>query len=445
MDKKSVAIIGGGLAGLASAVFLSSRKDEFDISIYEASPKLGGRAYSFKDSKTGLYFDNGQHILAGWYKNTFDYLKIVGTFGKLSFQKSLEVNFIDIDGSVLKLKPPNLPAPFDILSGLYKFKKFSAKDKLALSMLSPGFLRSGKDMNALELLDKLGQTQNLITYFWEPFIYAVFNAKPENVSGELLMNILRIGFLKPGNSNLVIPNVNLNELFIDDAIKYFDTKGINYFTSAKISSVELDGDKMISAVKENGEKITADYFISAVPFFRFTEVFSNIEPFKKVSNLRSSSITSIHIFFSEDIPESMLADNSFGMTGLIGRTVQWIFKRNPRHLSLVISGSDFIDDGEGDSITDTESQRIYEIAYADLCSSIKNFNSIPVSGYKVIKEKRATFIPDNESIKYRLPQKTSYQNLFIAGDWTDTGYPATIESAITSAKKCADLILKAAT
>ena len=138
----------------------------------------------------------------------------------------------------------------------------------------------------------------------------------------------------------------------------------------------------------------------------------------------------------------MLADNSFGMTGLIGRTVQWIFKRNPRHLSLVISGSDFIDDGEGDSITDAEAIKVYGIAYKDLCQSIKGFNNLPISGFKVIKEKRATFIPDEAGKPGRLSNTTSLDNFYIAGDWTDTGYPATIESAITSGRNCAKLILK---
>ena len=136
----------------------------------------------------------------------------------------------------------------------------------------------------------------------------------------------------------------------------------------------------------------------------------------------------------------MLEDNSFGMTGLIGKTVQWIFKRSSRHLSLVISGSDFIDDGQGDSITDSEAKEIYKIAYNDLSSSIIRYDKLQISGSKMIKEKRATFIPYNESDNYRLESKTHIKNLLIAGDWTNTGYPATIESAATSAKNCVNMI-----
>src|SRR5690606_4068700 len=112
------------------------------------------------------------------------------------------------------------------------------------------------------------------------------------------------------------------------------------------------------------------------------------------------------------------------------------------HLSLVISGSDYLEDGQGETLTDIEAEAIYNIAYDDLCKSIDGFDKLGIAGYKVIKEKRATFIPDNDSENYRLPMETEYENLFLAGDWTDTGYPATIEGAITSGRKCADKVIK---
>lgn len=445
MNKKKVAIIGGGLAGLSTAVFLknSDKDNKLDISIYESSPKLGGRAYSFLDKKRGEYFDNGQHILAGWYKNTFEYLKIIGTYDKISFQKSLEINFIDLDGRLLKLKCPNLPAPLDLLVGLRKFDGFNKEDKKQLKSLIKLITLKPSGKNTLELLKSFNQTDNLIKYFWEPFIYAVFNTKAENVGDSSFITIFKKGFLKPGNSRLVIPDVNLNELLIDEAKNYFTGSNISVNTSFKITGISSTKSKIIEINDFPGNSISADYYVSAIPFFRIDEIFQKDSKISSGGKLKPSSITSIHIFTNNDIPERVLADNSFGMTGLIGRTVQWIFKRSPRHLSLVISGSDYIDDGKGDNLTDSESANIYEIAYNDLCSALPGFDEIEISDYKVIKEKRATFIPDNESGKYRLPMETEYENLFLAGDWTDTGYPATIEGAITSGKKCAVRILKA--
>ena len=437
---KKVIIAGGGVAGLASAVFLSELGKDLEIEIYESSPKFGGRAYSFKDRNTGLEFDNGQHILAGWYKNTFEFLKVIGTYDKLSFQKNLEVNFLDEDGTKLNLKSSNLPAPFNLLSGLKNFPAFNKEDKKQLKSLVKILYLNPTGDNALGTLRKLNQTDNLIKYFWEPFIYAVFNAKAENVGDRIFLNVLKTGFLKPGNSNLVIPKVNLNELLINDTLRYFDDKNISYNTGNAVENIVIENEMVCNVTLQNGESVEGDFYILAVPFFKFTSLFDNIPEFQKPAALKPSSITSIHIFLNEDIPEEMLEDISFGMTGLIGKTVQWIFKRSKRHLSLVISGSDFIDDGQGDSITESEAKDIYKIAYIDLASSISGFDKLEVSGFKVIKEKRATFIPDNESDNYRLDSKSLIKNLFIAGDWTNTGYPATIESAAASAKKCVNLI-----
>ena len=126
--RKTVAIAGGGLAGLSAAVFLAQKG--FHVEIFESSPKLGGRAYSFFDKGKEMFFDNGQHLLAGWYKNTFEYLKIIGTYDHLKFQKNLEIDFVNSSKQKLKLKTHGLKPPFNLLSGLISFPGFSAKEKL---------------------------------------------------------------------------------------------------------------------------------------------------------------------------------------------------------------------------------------------------------------------------------------------------------------------------
>ena len=133
----------------------------------------------------------------------------------------------------------------------------------------------------------------------------------------------------------------------------------------------------------------------------------------------------------------MLADNSFGMTGLIGTNVQWIFKRSDLHLSLVISNADEL------GISDLSSDEIYKLCLKDLSSALNGFEETMISDHKVIKEKRATFIPDKESCKYRPGQITESANFFTAGDWTDTKLPSTIEGAVLSARICAEKIIEA--
>lgn len=429
---KLVTIIGGGLAGLSSAIFL--HKKGYDVQIYESSPKLGGRAYSFYDREKNLYFDNGQHILAGWYENTFEYLKAIGSYDKLDFQSNLEVNFYDTNKNSYNLKTFNLPAPFNLLVGLLNFKALSSSDKFSVFKIYKIFTDKNLEHlnNVEELLKKINQTETLIKYFWEPFILAVFNAKPENISCKIFIDILKNGFSKKSFSNLVIPKVNLNELFIDNALTYFEKNNIKIIQKEKIIRLLITDGKVMTALTEPGNEVKSDYFISSLPFFRFKDIFEindYNQYFKGVGELKPSSIISVHLFFESDIPNDLLKNNSFGMTGLIGTKVQWVFKRNPRHLSLVISASDFLDE-----LTEKSNEEIYKICNAELSNCLSGFDNLVIKDFKIIKEKRATFIPDNSSINARPEQKTELQNFFIAGDWTNTNLPATIESAIKSSK-----------
>lgn len=429
---KKVTVIGGGLAGLSAAVFL--HKKGCNIRLLESSPKLGGRAYAFYDREKNLYFDNGQHILAGWYENTFEYLKAIGAYNKLDFQKNLEVNFYDTGKNSFNLKTYSLPAPFNLLAALLTYKALSISDKISVLMIYKIFtdkkLESLK--NVSELLRKINQTERLIKYFWEPFILAVFNAKPENINCKIFLDILKNGFSKKEFSSLVIPKTNLNELFIDGAAEYFKKNNIEFTLKEKVSKIKIKENKVEYIENEKGEKIFSDYYVSAVPFFRFTDLFENEDYnryFKGRGNINSSSIISLHLFFENEIPGNLLKNNSFGMTGLIGTKVQWIFKRNPYHLSIVISASDFLDE-----FTEEPAEKIFSRCISDLSKCITGFESLRVKDYKIIKEKRATFIPDNLCIDKRPDQFTELTNFFIAGDWTNTGLPATIESAIKSSK-----------
>ncbi|MCB0728938.1 MAG: hydroxysqualene dehydroxylase HpnE [Ignavibacteriae bacterium] len=438
---KAVTIIGGGIAGLSAAIFLNERG--FRIKLLETSPKLGGRAYSFFDKEKDQFFDNGQHILAGWYTNTFEYLKITGSFNKLNIQKNLEVNFFNTDREVFKLKCPDMTPPMNLITGLLKFKAFNFKDKFALKNISSLLKDTGKISDSFEntglLLKNLNQTGNLLKYFWEPFILAVFNTTPDKVSTEIFLTVMNIGFNSKNNSTLVIPEVNLNELLINDAVNYFRENKIEVVLNSRVERIITNEDekKIDCVLTENGDKFNSDYFISAVPFFGFKKLFDENIYLKnnfKSEFLKTSSIVSVHLFLENEITEEILPANSLGMTGLIGTTVQWLFIRNRKHLSLVISGADDL------LVTEMSQDEILELCLNDLKKTIPGFDKIKISGHKIIKEKRATFVPDKTSKELRPKHETSYSNFFIAGDWTDTGLPATIESAVTSAKKCASLI-----
>lgn len=449
--KKKVVIIGGGLAGLSACVFLkkADKDNKFDVKLYEGSPKFGGRAYSFYDEKNNVWLDNGQHILAGWYKDTLEYLKFTDSLNKLSFQKKLEISFYEKGNESVKLNCPDTIAPLNIFLGLFNYKPLSFNDKLRfLNILklinrekfSPEYL---KKVTVHELFKKLKQTENSVKYFWEPFLLAVFNTKIDKINADVFVNVLIEGFGKINNSNLVIPDIDLSRLLVNNAVDYFLENNVRVENNNRALKLNIENDKILSVQTEKEKIDEFDYIISAVPFFRFKELFTEEDfarYFDNDFNLKYSSIVSVHLFFEDVINENVLKNNSFGMSGLLGMNTQWIFKRKDKHLSLVISGADYLEYSHK-KVIDMGAKEIYEMCIYELSECLYGFNSLKIKDYKVIKEKRATFIPDVESEKFRYSSDTKIENLILAGDWTNTGLPATIESAVRSGRKAAEIVL----
>lgn len=440
MMNKSVAIIGGGLAGLATAVFLSGKN--FNVTVFESSPKFGGRTYSYYDNEKNIWVDNGQHVLAGWYENTFEYLKTIGTIDKLDFTDKLKLNFLDKQKNSYCLKCGDLYGVFGLLWGAFRFKGFDARDKIKFLRIRE-LLNEKKypaeylvKINTLELLNKIEQTDNLKRFFWNPLIIASFNALPEYVSADLFVSLVKKAARSKKNMSVVLSDACLNDLFVNDAVEYLKNNSVSVNLNTHVSKINIEGKFVKSIETGDSNEISADYYVCTVPFFSINKLFEknkNSQYICKTEQLKSSAIISVHIFLREDFNP----DFENKMLGLVDTAVQWIFVKSKRHLCLVISASDFI----GGNLTDKNSNEIFEICIDDLKSCLNVFDEKNVLDFKVIKEKRATFVPETGCEKFRMKQKSDIGNLFFGGDWTDTGYPATIEGAVKSAKVCSELIL----
>lgn len=430
----TVTIIGGGLAGLSAAVFLAEKG--FKINLFEASPKLGGRVYSFFDKTSGLKLDNGQHILASWYKNTFDYLKLIGTFDKLSFQKQLEVVFADEMGNHYSLKASRLPPPLHLAGGIIGYKALGLTDKLAIVRLVNRIKKNKysesdlKSANTDKLFELSAQTDKAIDYFWKPFIIAVFNAEPANTSAYMFADMIRMGFIEKGGSELVLPNGFLSDIFVEPAIEYLKKKNADVILNKSVSGFKFNNNNISSLILEDNTEIKTDYYVSAVPFFNFKSLLgeSNQEYFSSLNELRSSPIVNIHLKFDKDL--SHIFTSSF--IGLLGTSSQWVFKVSNDQVCVVISAAE--------KIAEMTKEEIASLAEKDLKMCATELKDHEVIKARVIKEMRATFVPDKESLVSRPGAKTAVTNLFLAGDWTNTGLPATIEGAVKSSRFCSDLI-----
>lgn len=434
----NVCVIGGGIAGLSASVFLS--KNGLNVTLIESSPKFGGRAYSFFDKNINQYIDNGKHILASWYVNTFEFLKIIGTYDKLKFRDRLRIKFIDSDSKQYEFKCSKLPPPYHLIWGLFRYKALKISDKLAVLRLIKYIRSNILPINKLSKISISGlfvltkQTERTINYFWKPFIVAVFNARPDETNALDFIRMIKKGFLEKNSSNLVFPRTDLNSLYVNSSIEYLKKNNTCIMESSKINKVMTEENRVKKLILDSGKEIDFDFLIIAVPFselkYILGEEFYNDE-YSQLDNLHWSPIVNIHHIFERKNEMNII---DFDFAGVLNSTIQWIFKITDDRICLVIS--------RADELIGKDKDEIIEMSKKELIKCLPKFKDVKFKYSRVVKEKRATFLPDLNSLSFRPGNKTKFDNLFIAGDWTDTGYPATIESAVTSAKNCVNEIMK---
>ncbi|MCE1165079.1 MAG: FAD-dependent oxidoreductase [Bacteroidetes bacterium] len=441
MRGERVTVVGGGLAGMSASAFLGS--NGYDVTLIESTHKLGGRTFSFYDEETGLTLDNGQHILAGWYDNAFEFLKTIGKEPKFRSNPNLEVYFREPGGGHYEFKAKGDNPFIAVAKGFIDYHPLTLIDKYHLLSLRELIeldiaerLLRGKNLSWL--LDHLKQTENLKKYFWEPFVFAVFNTSPEYVDASIFLNVLVKSFDKFGSMSLIIPDETLDELFVAPFEKYA-AKNINLMKNTKALNFKVSSGRVESVMLEGGAEIESDYFISAVPFHSFPGLFKEDDYrkyFHGVEGLKPASIVSIFIV-PEKMPEGFNNRFYHGMIGLLGTKAHWIFFKKD-YICAVISAPEYTVDGYDEIGNDA----LCDTVVSEIRDCFPEFRDIGIRRVKYFREKRATFLPSVESAGCRPDNSSGLSNLFIAGDWTNTGLPATIEGAATSARKCSELIMK---
>jgi squalene-associated FAD-dependent desaturase len=426
--QRKVIVIGGGFAGLTAAVYLV--KNNYKVTLLEASPKLGGRAYSFLDKETNTVLDNGQHILMGCYFETLNFLSIIKATVNFYFQKRLEVNFVKEGFRVLPLKSLPFIYPLDLLFGVLRYKAINFSERLALIkvFLKLPFYPGEKliRMNIKEWLNDENQSKNVQDAFWRILAVGALNTSLEKASAKVFVDILRqIFFSSKKVATIILPKYGLSESYRDKAEKYIRNNGGDISLSETVQKLILKDEKVTEVHTSNKVYSDFDYVVSAIPAFALyriidTELQINIPEFTY------SSILNIHLWLKE---------SSFpaGFYGLINSTIHWVFNKGT-HLNLVIS-----DAGELVNKPDEEIMTMVK----DEMNKFFLITPNSIINHKILKEKRATFIPSGNIIDKRPAQKTIIKNLVIAGDWVDTGLPSTIESAVKSGRVAADIILEA--
>ncbi len=445
-----VVVIGGGLSGLATALELSN--SGADVILCEQNNHLGGRTYSFIDKTTGDVVDNGQHLLVGAYHNTIKYLELIGTRHLISSHKQSRLHFHHPTLGIHTFEIDNLPKPFDFTLAMLKFKILPMSDRRKL-------LRVGLELNSwdntltnklsrlsvAEWLSTLGQSEKSRKYFWYPLVLSIMNETPEKASALLFARSLKQTFLeRKSDSAILIPKVGQTELYVINVIEMLKKNGVKILTGTPVNSLLIDNSKIVGV--DGGLKIKSKYVVSAIPHWKLLnllpqELLKN-ERFSVLEFFESSPIISVHLWYEKEVFTNTSMHIEF--MGLIERNLQWIFNRRRLfgeegkrgdYISAVISAAyDYID---------LSKEKIIEIAKNELQEIFPSTKQIKVRHSLVIKERRATFSATNRVEQFRPGPETHIDNFFLAGDWTNTGLPATIEGAISSGFKCAELIKNA--
>jgi zeta-carotene desaturase len=438
--RHTVAVVGGGLAGLAAACALAEAG--FRMTLFERRPYLGGRASSYQHPGTGEVVDNCQHVLLGCCTNLVDFYRRTGVEEKIRWFDRLV--FVEPGGRQSAISPTWLPAPLHTAPSFLLAPSLGLRDKLAIGRAMVAIARGAQDddsENFRQWLERHGQTQGAIERFWKVVLVSALNEELELSSVHYGAQVFRESFLKSAAAGRMgVPTVPLTELY-NAAGDYIRQRGGEVQLRVPVEVFAADPAKVKLCVA--GKEVAFDFAVLALPFNATDAVLPQgevAEPLRHaVEQLESSPITGIHLWFDRwitDLDHAVLLD----------RTIQWMFhkskllERKPEgggsYIELVVSSSK--------SLVDKPKNEIVDLALREMGEFFPAAGRSRLVKSTVIKEVHATWSPAPGVDRHRPPAVTAWPRVFLAGDWAATGWPATMEGAVRSGYMAAEALARAA-
>jgi squalene-associated FAD-dependent desaturase len=448
---KSVIVIGGGLAGLAAGVALAD--SGWRVRLFEQRPFLGGRATSYV-LPDGEHVDNCQHVTLGCCTNLEDFYNRVGAAGKIKFFDRLL--FLDPQGRRGEIKAGFLPAPFHMAGSFASFAPLTLFDKFSIARAMLDILRTqGKPLDLyeaggvsmLEWLRRHGQTKGAIERFWRVVLVSALDEELDRTDARFGVDVFWKAFLMNSTGyRMGVPAVPLANLY-DGCKAQIERRGGEVVLRAPVRGLKFENGELSGVRFDEAREETADAYLFAVPHTALAgllpeSVKQSDSGLANLDKIKVSPITGVHFWFDRTVMKEPFLT-------LLDTTTQWIFNKSAlysgsheaglsvsqgQYLQLVISASY--------DLLQKPRQEIIDLCLCELCNALPAARSAELLKATVIKEAEATFSPQPGVDRWRPQQQTSIQGLFLAGDWTATGWPATMEGAVRSGYLAAEAVLR---
>jgi len=455
-----VAVVGGGLAGLAAGCALA--ESGLRVTLFEKRPYLGGRASSYQHPGTGEVVDNCQHVLLGCCTNLIEFYQRIGAEDKIRWYDRM--TFLEPGGRASVIQPSTLPAPLHTAPSFLRAACLNLHDKVAIAValaaLTPVVPRDTGE-SFLQWLRRHGQTERAIERFWKTVLVSALNEEIDLISIPYAAQVVRESFLKSlAAGRMGVPTVPLTELYSRGGEYISARRGqLRFRASVESFRAEFADVRLLMAVGEEA----FDFVVMAVPFdvlSRMLPQTSAAEPLRQtLGRFETSPITGIHLWFDRQITDLEHAV-------LLDRTIQWMFHKSKLLEARVSGESDgragcpphspgdagatqansYVELVVSSSKTLVEKSRaeIVDMALSELREFFPGARAANLVKSTVIKEVHATYSPRPGIEIYRPQPETVWPRIFLAGDWTATGWPATMEGAVRSGYAAAQCVARVA-
>ena len=411
--QKTVHIIGAGISGLSAAVRLANAN--YRVHLHEATQQAGGRCRSYFDAATNLTIDNGNHLLLSGNRAAVEYARSIGTEAGLVGPKRAQFPFVDLTtGQRWQLDLGESRLPLWLFDEARRVPDTGVLDYLALMPLI--WAAQSKLVG-----DAIPCEGTLYQRLVQPLLLAALNVDPPEGSAGLAGAVVRETLLAGGQAcRPLVARDGLSAVLVEPAIKLLQEKGASISFGHELREFAMSAD-CLGELKFGGDSVAiqrGDAVVLAVPPRPAAAMLPGLK-----TPVKYRAIVNAHFRF--DPPAGQPA-----LLGVVGGLVEWLFAF-PQRLSVTISNAD--------RLVDMPREELAQAIWRDICQAAGVEGELPP--WQIVRERRATFEATPEQNALRPGAVTAYKNLFLAGDWTDTGLPATIEGSVRSGNRAADLVL----